>query len=259
MNITIVIVLLVLLGAFVVSMMRARRKAWEEHERQRKERAAAREREEEALRKAMAAQLVATMQLPSILAVQQAQAKALAADRAAKAAQQQAADQNLMNRRQFDAARAESRIQYNPMKDQYEDQHGNVVPEPNGASKQDRAYFNPDAFGTRLLRPEAVARISTAEPDDEAEQQRRRRHDAVEAAMLDAQLSGLGVVRIHSSGAMEHVPESTFRGGGGSFDGGGASGDYTPAASSCTSSSSSDSGSSSSCSSSDSGGSSSSD
>lgn len=74
-----------------------------------------------------------------------------------------------------------------------------------------------------------------ATEEDELETNRRR---AVDAAMMDAQISGLGVVSISDGGAaVEHVPSaSLYQGGGGSFDGGGASGDYS--SSNCNSSSS---------------------
>lgn len=148
------------------------------------------------------------------------------------------------------------------MNDCWKDREGKVVPDPRPVFQRmamaDRAFFHPDSF--KITDPRQVgARISTLQHDDEDEQAARRRR-AVESAMADAQLTGLGVVRISDGGAsVEHIPESTFRGGGGSFDGGGASGDYTPAPSSCDSSSSSSTDTSSSCSSSDSGGGSSSD
>jgi hypothetical protein len=244
-------------GYLTVRTMRKRRRAWEERKRKFAERAAAIQQDEEAMRKALAANLAATVKMNSTVALHKAQAQAkAAADRAAEQARYNAA-QAILNRQQFGAQVKAGKIRYNAMKDWYEDAQGNVVAEPHKRMDADRAFFNPASFGMRITRPELVgARISTVGQDDDEQEARRRR--AVEAAMVDAQLTGLGVVRVSDMGSnVEHIPAATFRGGGGSFDGGGASGDYTPSEPSSSPSpshSSSDSGSSSS--SSDSGGSS---
>lgn len=213
-----IIALLSFLGGFLmVTAMRRRRKAWEEKERQRVQR----EKDDAELHKHIADQLVATMLLPSIAAMQKAHAQALAADYANRTGQAAAHRQADLNRYQGES----------------------------------------NAYAAQTLRPEALARISAQQDEEIAQQRRRRHDSAVLDAMLDATNNGLGVVRMHYDGAdihMEHVPVAEFKGGGGSFDGGGASGDY--ARSDCqTSSPASTSDTSSSCSSSDSGGSSSSD
>jgi hypothetical protein len=99
------------------------------------------------------------------------------------------------------------------------------------------------------------ARISTISHDDEDEQAARRRR-AVESAMDDALVTGMGVMRFSDAG-VDHVSVAEYRGSGGTFDGGGASGDYGSAASTgCSASTSSPSStdSAASCGSSDSGG-----
>lgn len=218
----ILLALVAIVAYLVVRRMRKRRKAWEEHELERKAKADQRERDLEALRKAQAAQMVATMQLSGIAALAQAQAQQRAAEYANQAGQAAAQRQADLNRYQAQA----------------------------------------NAFSAPTPRPGTVMHISTANRDAETEQQRRRRFEAVEAATWDATHSGLGVVRTHYDDGgqiqMEHVPIAEFKGEGGTFDGGGASGDY--ARSDCQTSSpasTSDSGSSSSCGSSDSGSSSS--
>lgn len=201
-------------------------------------------------------------------------------------ARKQEAAASVQQRRAFDTSNAKPKptARFNIMNDRWEDRDNNPIMEPprhlidkdgfyygpttpkpragavgvDMAKGPDRAYFNPDSFGIKLTDPRKVgASISTVDLGYESEQETARRRQAVDAAMFDAQMTGLGVVRMSEGGQnVEHVPvESIYKGGGGSFDGGGASGDYSASTcSSSSSSSSSDSGSSSSCSSSDSGG-----
>lgn len=138
---------------------------------------------------------------------------------------------------------------YDVRTDDWKDRDGKVVPDPR-QGKRTWSAPGPSSLPVTATRAERATAQASADP-----------HQAMQAAMLDAQLYGVGMTS-SNLGEVRHVPVHEFRGGGGSFDGGGASGDYdrgsssSTASDSCSSSSASTSSdsSSSSCSSSDSGG-----
>ena len=202
----------------------------------------------------------------------EAQQKAQLDKLTSESARQKEVAASLQQRRAFDPARAKPRptARYHVEYDEWQDRDNNpIVTPPRHLIDKDGFYYGETTPKPRAgLSTKPLGSMSQPELNQfnremqarvEEDEQAKRRRQAVDAAMVDAHTSGLGVVRTSyddSGPKVEHVPvASVYRGGGGSFDGGGASGDYSASTcSSSSSSSSSDSGSSSSCSSSDSGG-----